>query len=1050
MWRLALDMGTNSLGWCAFELTADGEALALLESGVRIFSDGREPSGKDRVGDSLAVQRRLARGIRRNRDRANRRKKKLVERLVQLGLMPADRADRKALETLDPYALRAATVERPVTPHELGRALFQLGQRRGFLSNRKTDNDDEESGVIKPKISELRQLLGRRTLGQWLYERQCNGQSVRFRGQEGDLYADRAMYLSEFDAIRNIQREKHSLSEQDWDDLRNGNKAQGFDGIFFQRKLKPVERGRCEFFNDQYRAHKDLPIAHRFRILQDLGNLQYVGDDYSKYELNEAQRTRLQECLDNQKTITFGAIRKLKNGDGERLFPRDCLFNLEAGPKDVLKGNMTAVEMRKVDMLGDRWDSLDEERQNDLLEMLHEAEDDEQLIADLMGSFSLTAGQAAALCKFKLSPATTHLSRKLMSRCADIMDVRKLGYADAVGEVYDDDGVFLHHSQRGPDTLLDRLPYYGALLKGSVIGGKPDKYDAADFPEQHYGKINNPTVHVALNQLGKLVNRLSARFGAPDEIHLEIVRDLKKSAKARNDIAKENTKFAKANDRRADLFRDQNGGADPSGLDLKKIRLWEELGPDQLARRCPFSGRTISATMLFNGEAEIEHILPFARTLDNGTANLTVAIRQFNRLKGNNTPFEAFANGQHEHQGAVWSEIAERAKLLPRNKRWRFEAEAMDKFNKDGGFIARQLTDNAYISRLTKRYLGHICLDNKIVTIPGGLTAMMRGKWHLNNLIGDHNFKERNDHRHHIIDAFVVGLTDRGMLKRVSDQTKRGTDDRVHIDLPDISALRDQLARRLETIIVSYKPDHGTNGKMYKDTAYGLVAEEQQDPDLPGYTLVTRKKIESLSEKEVGAIRNPGWRTPIEQHVAAARASGTKLDKNGLAKVLGIFGQENNIKTIRILVSNQSATAISSAPYKAYAPDSFLCVDIWQLPKGKPGNWKNGEFEWQGAFWSYDQCGGKSPDKNDGLIKGKPIHPAARYITRLFKNDMIELDDGGQRKVMKVAGFSTTDNKIDLHPQYETDGKRQRLSINVLQKQFRKKLRIREDGSGGV
>ena len=36
-----------------------------------------------------------------------------------------------------------------MNPHELGRALFHLNQRRGFKSNRKADQDSGESGVIK-------------------------------------------------------------------------------------------------------------------------------------------------------------------------------------------------------------------------------------------------------------------------------------------------------------------------------------------------------------------------------------------------------------------------------------------------------------------------------------------------------------------------------------------------------------------------------------------------------------------------------------------------------------------------------------------------------------------------------------------------------------------------------------------------------------------------------------------------------------------------------------------------------------------------------------
>ncbi len=126
VWRLALDMGTNSLGWVAFELDSSGNVQQLKDAGVRIFTDGREPSSYSRVGDSLAVERRLARGARRNRDRRLNRKRQLVRRLVELGLMPENREERKALETLNPYELRAAAVERALSPHELGRTLDLL------------------------------------------------------------------------------------------------------------------------------------------------------------------------------------------------------------------------------------------------------------------------------------------------------------------------------------------------------------------------------------------------------------------------------------------------------------------------------------------------------------------------------------------------------------------------------------------------------------------------------------------------------------------------------------------------------------------------------------------------------------------------------------------------------------------------------------------------------------------------------------------------------------------------------------------------------------
>jgi CRISPR-associated endonuclease Csn1 len=42
-YRLGIDLGVNSLGWCALRLDDKGEPEGLLDIGVRLFSDGRDP-----------------------------------------------------------------------------------------------------------------------------------------------------------------------------------------------------------------------------------------------------------------------------------------------------------------------------------------------------------------------------------------------------------------------------------------------------------------------------------------------------------------------------------------------------------------------------------------------------------------------------------------------------------------------------------------------------------------------------------------------------------------------------------------------------------------------------------------------------------------------------------------------------------------------------------------------------------------------------------------------------------------------------------------------
>ena len=81
--RLALDIGSSSIGWLLYEL-ADGRPARILDGGSRIFGDGREA----KTGVSLAVGRRTARAMRRRRDRYLHRRAMLMKRLAAAGLMP--------------------------------------------------------------------------------------------------------------------------------------------------------------------------------------------------------------------------------------------------------------------------------------------------------------------------------------------------------------------------------------------------------------------------------------------------------------------------------------------------------------------------------------------------------------------------------------------------------------------------------------------------------------------------------------------------------------------------------------------------------------------------------------------------------------------------------------------------------------------------------------------------------------------------------------------------------------------------------------------------
>jgi CRISPR-associated endonuclease Csn1 len=278
MWRLALDLGTNSIGWSALGLAyakvsndIKPQVQNIIDIGVRIFTDGREA----KTGTPLNEARRNARQMRRQRDRKIRRKRAMLNFLVNNKLMPKEREEQQVIARLDPYDLRAAALERKLKPFELGRIMMQFSVRRGFKSGRKeqAENSAEREGMLGG-IESLKTELQGLTLGQWLCKRREAGGSVRFIAQTEktkiiyDFYPSREMYETEFAAIREKQ-EKH-FKEINWDRL--------YKIIFFQRTLKRPERGRCQFYTDEDRGYKAFPSAHRFRILQEINNLRYYNE----------------------------------------------------------------------------------------------------------------------------------------------------------------------------------------------------------------------------------------------------------------------------------------------------------------------------------------------------------------------------------------------------------------------------------------------------------------------------------------------------------------------------------------------------------------------------------------------------------------------------------------------------------------------------------------------------------------------------------------------------------------------------------------------------
>jgi CRISPR-associated endonuclease Csn1 len=283
MHSFALDLGTNSIGWAVLQLNEDYEPFDIIESGVRIFPDGRNP--KD--GSSLSGRRREKRGERRLHDRFLRRQKGLIQTFISSGIWPTDEKERKSLEAKDPYFLRATALDEKLQLAEFGRALFHLNKRRGFKSNRLApikDNEEETkiaTGIVK--LSEKMETVNARTYGEFLHKERLNGNTVRIRAGV-DFYPSREILEKEFQCLWTAQSKHYPniLTTALHDKIHRQ--------IFHQRPLRPVTQGTCTFEPNILRCPKAHPLFQRFRMWQEVNNLAI---EYPHTELTLEDRQKV-------------------------------------------------------------------------------------------------------------------------------------------------------------------------------------------------------------------------------------------------------------------------------------------------------------------------------------------------------------------------------------------------------------------------------------------------------------------------------------------------------------------------------------------------------------------------------------------------------------------------------------------------------------------------------------------------------------------------------------------------------------------------------------
>lgn len=1034
---LGLDLGAASIGWALLSARADGDSLrpaGLVAAGVRIFQAGMDGNMELGREESRAKGRRDARLARRQTERRARRLRTIFNALRAVGLLPTYpgldlsssagrhetilRLDREIRDSgrLDrlaqaigvhgaadklPYVLRAAALDHPLEPHELGRALYHLAQRRGFLSNRRSPRRDDDEGVVLSGISQLRDDMARtssRTLGEHLSRIDPHHQRIRAR------YTARAMLIDEFEAIWTSQERFHPTI------LTPELKKRIYHRIFHQRPLKSQSDkiGRCELEPKRRRAPWALLAAQRFRLLQSVNNLRIRNEYGVEYELTPEQRQVLIAELDRKKEVTFKGIRRL-------LKMPDVTFNLERGGDKAIRGNETNAILSKV--FGDRWWQFDVDTRDAIIEDLLSIQKTETLERRGHEVWELDAAKAREFAKTRLPDGHCRFSRRALAKLLPHLE-EGLNIQLAIERAYPD----------------HRLVGWAHELLPPVKHVLPD--------------LRNPAVTRTLTELRKVVNAIIKRYGRPAEIHIELARDLRRSKDERQRLLRKNRDQEVM--RKAAAKEIREAGEEPTPRAIERLLLAKEC-----EFTCPYTGRKFTMAALLSPESplDVDHIIPFHRSLDDSFANKTLCFAEENRhVKRGRTPFEAYGGT------ARWNDILDRVRnfkgRLAGEKLFRFQlhGEELEQWLSD--FTSRQLNDTRYASRLALRYLSllfggtadGVDPDGKrrITVVTGQTTAHVRNWLRLGSILGDGGVKARDDHRHHAVDAIAIALTSQRTVQKLSIASRNQLLRKGRLygepEAPWPTFLED-VRETISRLVVSPRVERRVRGPLHNETFYSPRLEEGAKSPEGRYVHYT-KPLADLSPSMVEKIVDPTVRRLVIEALAGGEPKDVFKDESRLPRFVRRNGKTVPIRKVRIR-DKVTVTPIGKGDRQRFVQTSGNHhLEVFEVTDAK------GRTRWEGRVVSmleaYERIRKDLPVVNREYVSG------SRFLFSLVGNpggDVLELDEpDGTRGMYIVESIWMEDNgaRVRIRPlnQARPGNGRIQPMINVLGRRHCRKVSI--------
>jgi CRISPR-associated endonuclease Csn1 len=711
-------------------------------------------------------------------------------------------------QKIESYEWRAKAVTEKLDLEQIVIVLQQI--------NIQINNSSGYLGTISDRSKEL--YFNKQTVGQYLMEQLAQNPHARLKNQV--FY--RQDYLDEFNTLWESQARFHSeLTLELKNEIRDV-------VIFFQRHLKS-QKGLinfCEFESKQIEIEvdgkkkmktigmkvcpKSSPLFQEFKVWQILNNIQV--NDKSLH----AKRFLEQE----EKEILFSEL-----SIREKLSKADAL--------KILFKNHKELDLNYKEIEGNKTQAALFNAYNDIIELSgHEKIDFSKSPAtEIVNSFTevFTAlGINTEILHFDSSVDGDKFDKQPMYQLWHLLysyegDNSPTGQDNLIKIIQERYGFETEYAKRMAGVTFQ--PDYGGLStkairkilphmkegneysiacvhagykhsKSSLTTDELDKKELKDRLDiLQKNSLRNPVVEKILNQMINVVNAVSESYGKPDEIRIELARELKKSTKEREELTTTINQTTAEHEKYRQELQQKFGFSHVSRNDIVRYKLYLELEP--FGFKTLYSQTYISPDKLFSGDFDVEHIIPQSRLFDDSFSNKILETRSINLEKGNDTAIE-FIEKKYCKEGLA-DYIARIDSVFKNNpaKQGKLRKLKMKGEDIPDDFINRDLRDTQYIAKKAKSILEEFVRD--VVTTTGSITDRLREDWQLINVMQELNWNKynkigltetiigrdgqelprikdwtkRNDHRHHAMDALTIAFTKRSHIQYLNNLNAR-------------------------------------------------------------------------------------------------------------------------------------------------------------------------------------------------------------------------------------------------------------------------------------